>query len=354
MGDALIGIDILGGNNTGHFSDLCLYRRDTGRTTNQQHLAQFTGSNTGIVQSIADRACGAVHQIPGQLIEFVPGQCVFKVDHTILTLHQIGQADHACFRAGQFFLCLFCCFVNPLHGRNILAGIHTVFPAQFIDQIIDDPGIEIIATQVVVAVGGKHLNHTVTDLNNGHVKGAAAQVIDHDLLCSAVIQTIGKGRRGRFVDNSLYIQSCNTTGILGCLPLDIIEVSRNSNNGIGHFLAQILFGILTELPQDHGADLLGCIFLSVNDGMPVCTHVPFHRADGTAAVDRCLTLCGIAHQPFPVWRKGYHTGSGSSAFFIGNNNGSATFNHTDTAIGGTQINTDCLAHNILSFPLNTS
>ena len=110
---------------------------------------------------------------------------------------------------------------------------------------------------------------------------------------------------------------------------------------------------ITELSQDHGADLLGRIFLSVNDGMPVCAHVPFHGADGTATVDRRLTQGGIAHQPFTVLRKGYHTGSGASAFFIRNNNGSATFNHTDTAIGSTQINTDCLAHNLLSFPLTS-
>ena len=56
--------------------------------------------------------------------------------------------------------------------------------------MIHDPGIEVIAAQVVIAVGGKDLDDAVTNLDNGNIKGTAAQVIDHDLLLGAIIKAV--------------------------------------------------------------------------------------------------------------------------------------------------------------------
>ena len=47
---------------------------------------------------------------------------------------------------------------------------------------------------MVVAAGGEDFNDAITDLDDGHVKGAAAQVVDHDLLGRTVIQAVSQSR----------------------------------------------------------------------------------------------------------------------------------------------------------------
>ena len=47
---------------------------DTGGTTDHQNLLQVRGTQACILQSLADGAHGAVHQISGQLVELCAGQ----------------------------------------------------------------------------------------------------------------------------------------------------------------------------------------------------------------------------------------------------------------------------------------
>ena len=56
--------------------------------------------------------------------------------------------------------------------------------------IFHDALIEVVTAQMGVAAGGKHRKGPVLDLDDGHIKGAAAEVVDEDLLRCFVIQTI--------------------------------------------------------------------------------------------------------------------------------------------------------------------
>src|SRR5690606_33879774 len=90
-------------------------------------------------------------------------------------------------------------------------------------------------TEEGVAVGGQHfkllLAVDVGNLDDRHVEGTATEVIHGDLAVLAVglVHAIGKGGRGRLVDDALDVETGNTAGVLGRLALRIIEVGRYGN-----------------------------------------------------------------------------------------------------------------------------
>ena len=94
-----------------------------------------------------------------------------------------------------------------------------------------------------IAVRRKYFDNPVTDIDNGNIEGTASQVINHDFLLGLVFQTVSKGCRCRLVNDSLYGKTGNLTGILCCLSLCIVEISRNGNDRLGYFLSQIALGI---------------------------------------------------------------------------------------------------------------
>ena len=61
--------------------------------------------------------------------------------------------------------------------------------------------------------------HAVAHFEDGDVEGAAAQVVDHDLLVGLLIEAVGEGRGGRLVDDALDLEARDLAGVLGGLAL---------------------------------------------------------------------------------------------------------------------------------------
>ena len=61
--------------------------------------------------------------------------------------------------------------------------------------------IEIVATQMCVASCAQHLEHTVTQLQDGHIERPAPQVVYGDAGALRQVQSIGQGRRSWLVDD---------------------------------------------------------------------------------------------------------------------------------------------------------
>mmetsp|Transcript_16686 Transcript_16686/g.24915 ORF Transcript_16686/g.24915 Transcript_16686/m.24915 type:complete len:90 (-) Transcript_16686:307-576(-) len=55
----------------------------------------------------------------------------------------------------------------------------------------------------------------------------------------------------RFIDNTTYIKTCNTTCISSCLALRIIKVSWHCDNCIDTLCAKIGFGDFFHITKNH-------------------------------------------------------------------------------------------------------
>ena len=325
---------------------------NAGGAAHQKYLSQLRSSDSRVIQGGLDGQSGAFHQMLGELVEPGSSQRHLHMQGPISVLSDVGQVHAGVLRGGQFLLGLFRRFPHTLHGGGIPAEIHMVFTFEFGHQEIGHAVVKVVAAQVVVAAGGQHFDDTLANFNDGHVKGTAAQIIDHDLLGRAVVQTVGQSRTGGLVDDAQYVQTSNLARVLGGLALDVIEIGGDGDDCVGDRLSQIILRVLSQLAQDHGTDFLGVEVFTVNTGVPVGAHVPLDGTDGSGAVGGCLTSGRTAHQTFSGCGEAHYAGGGAFSFVVGNDNGLAALHDGDTAVCGAQVNSDCFAHDyIRSFPV---
>ena len=183
-----------------------------------------------------------------------------------------------------------------------------------------------------ITVCCKNLYDAVADLDDGHIKGTAAQIVYHDLLFLFVVKTICQCRRRRLVNNTLYLQTGNFACVFCSLTLSVIEICGNRNDCFSHLLPQITLCICLQLLQNHCGNLLRGIFLAVNRTSVIRTHVSLNRSNGFLSIGNCLTLCRLAYQPLSGLCKCHYGRCGPCAFCIGYNGGFSTFHHCNTAV----------------------
>ena len=257
----------------------------------------------------------------------------------------IGQVDVAAGDAAQLDLGLLGGLLQTLHGHLVAAQVDAVGALELADQILHDALVEVVAAQTVVAGGGQHLDDAVVDLQNGHIEGTAAQIVDHDLLGLLLIHAVGQRGGGGLVDDALHVQTGDLTGILGGLPLGVGEVGGNGDDRLSDGAAQIRLGVRLQLLQDHGADLLRRVALVVDGDAVVGTHLTLNGGDGAVGVGDGLTLCHLTHHTLAGFAEGHHGRSRTVALRVGDNDCLAAFHHGYAGIGRAKVDTDNFRHN---------
>ena len=299
-GHALVRIDALEGLLAGEALHGLLHRRNAARTAHQQHLGEVLRRETGVGHRLLHRSHGHVHQMMGQLVKLRAGQHGLHVQRAVLVRRQEGQVDAGHGDAGELDLRLLRCLLDALHCGGILAQVDLVLPLKFIHQIVHDALVEVVAAQAVVARRGQNLDDVGVDVQNRYVEGAAAQVVDHDLLRLLLVHAVGQRRGGGLVDDALDVQSGDHARILGGLALRVGEVGGHGDHGLRDRLAQIGLRVRLQFLKDHRRDFLGRILLSIDVDAVVGAHLALDGADGALTVGDRLALGNLADQALSV------------------------------------------------------
>lgn len=194
------------------------------------------------------------------------------------------------------------------------------------------------------------------------------EVVNGDLhVLVRLLQPVGQSRSSRLINDPGHFQPGNLAGLLGSLPLCVVEVSRYGDHRFRHFLTQVIFGGFLHLLKHHGRDFLRAVQPSV-DGDPRhavfvfhlirhavelafhlgvgLAHKPFDRKNGPFRIGNRLSFGRIPHLAFAVFGESHDRRCGAVPLAVRNHNGFVAFHDRDAGVGRPQVDTDNFSHSI--------
>ena len=256
------------------------------------------------------------------------------------------QVDLSLLYLAELDLGLLGSFLEALGGHAIVGEIDAVRRLELLDEPIDDALIPVVATKLGVAVGALHFEDAIANLEHAHVERAATEVEHQDgFVFGALIEAVGQGRGGWLVDDAQDLEAGDLAGFFGGGALSIVEVGRDRDDGLGHNIAAIRLGVALELHQRASADLLCGVALAIDVfAAPRGAHLALDAAEGAIWVGDCLTLGNFANEYFAGLTESHHAGGGACALGVGDDDWFARLEEGNDAVGGTEVDSDCLGH----------
>ncbi len=289
-----------------------------------------------------------------------------------------GQVDLGLLRARELDLRLLRGLLQTLKGHAVVLQVDALVLLELLDEPIDDPRVEVVATQVRVTVRGLDFEDALTELQDRDVEGAAAEVVDRDELVLLLVEPVGKRCRGRLVDDAQDLKSGDLAGVLGGLALAVVEIGRNGDDGLRDLVAEECLSIGLQLAEDHRRDLgrrelpaVGeddldatvarltdlvrdllqrSLHLGVGETPP---HEALDRVDRVLGVRDRLSLRDLADQTFPALGERDDGRRDPSTFRVRDDRGLPTLHVRHGRVGGAQVDTNDLWHVRYSFFLAT-
>ena len=120
-----------------------------------------------------------------------PGKLASQVFRAGLVGRDKGQVDFRLHQGGQVPLALLGRLAKPLQGHAVLRQIDALLFAKLIDQPVDQNAIDVVPTEVCVAVRCLDLDDSLVNLEDGNVERAPAKVVDRDGLVRFLVEAVG-------------------------------------------------------------------------------------------------------------------------------------------------------------------
>ncbi len=255
--DHFVGVDALMGLLAEELLHHLLDLGHAGHAADQDHLVDLARGVAGVLEGEPARLDGLLDEVVDQRLELGAGELHRQVLRTARVRGDVGQVDLGLGRRRQLDLRGFRGFLEPLQRELVAAQVDALLLLELVGEIVDEPHVEVFAAEEGVAVGRLHLEHAVADLEDRHVEGAAAEVIDRDQAGLLLVEAVGERRRGRLVDDAQHLEAGDLAGVLGGLALGVVEIGGNGDDGLGDLLAEVRLRGLLHLLQHEGGDLGG-------------------------------------------------------------------------------------------------
>ena len=343
---------------------------NTRRAADHDHFLNIVRRKLGVFQRLLDRLHGAFQQVAHQLFQACARQLQLHVNWSAGARGDEGQVNLRLHHLGQLDLGLFRGVLQALQRHAVFAQVDVVLFFEFVDEPVDNPLVNVIASQVGIAVCGLDFHHARADFQHRNIKGAATEVVDGNGFVTLLIQAVRQRRRGRFINNAHHVEPGNFTGLLGGLPLRVVEVRRHGDDRLGNFLAKKIFGCRLQFAENHRRDLRRAIQLSgnVHAGVVVLAfdhfvrnalglfvyfveapaHESLDRIHGVFWIGDRLPLGYLSHQTLAGLGDGHNRRRGAGTLLIRYHYRFSTLHYRYYRVRSAQIDSDNLTHNARS------
>jgi len=319
-----------------------------------------------VLEGVLDRRHALAEEVEAKLFELCSGD----LDVVVLTIGQRLALNVGADCGGQNALGLLALGPQSAHGALVAVDVDSGLLFEVGNEVVEQLVVEVFTAEVSVSVRRPDLEDSILDGEEGNIESAATEVEDQNVPLGIIlpVKAISDCGRGRLIDDAEDVEAGDGAGILRRLALRIVEVSRDRHNGGLDRLAEVAFGDLLHLRQDHGADLFGLEFLRlalVLDGdhrlvvgasldlegpqLDVVLHdlvgelaanEPLCVEDGVSRVASGLVLGGVADESLLII-EGDVGGRRVEALVIRDDLDLVVLEDTDTRVRGAEVNAYC-------------
>src|SRR5687768_11789836 len=220
-------------------------------TTDEDDLIDLVRAHLGVGDGLLDGTDRLLDEVADKLLQLAPRERDDEVLRTGLVRRDERQVDLGLLGARELDLRLLRGLLQTLKRHAVVLQIDALVLLELLDEPVDDPRVEVVATQVRVTVGGFDLEDALTELQDGDVEGATAQVVDGDDLVLLLVESVGKRGRGRLVDDPQDLEAGDLARVLGRLALAVVEVRGHGDDRLRDLVAEERLCVGLQLPEDH-------------------------------------------------------------------------------------------------------
>lgn len=247
VGNGLIGVDgLLELLAIEELGQKLLDLGDTGRTTDQDNLVNTALLHGGVLENLGNGLDGAGEGLGVKVLETGTGDGHGEV----LTIEERVNLNGGLGTAGQGTLGTLASSSETAESTGISGEILLALAGELLLAVVEQVGVEILATQVGVTSSGLDGEDTTLDVQEGDIESTTTEIVDQDvalLLGLTSTETVGDSGSGGLVDDTEDVETGDGTGILGGLSLVVVEVGRDSDDGLLDLLAKLGLGNLLHL-----------------------------------------------------------------------------------------------------------
>lgn len=207
------------------------------------------------------------------------------------------------------------------------------------DEVLQQHRVEVFATEEVVTGAGAHFHDPFEQLQNRHVERAATEVEDQERsFLVALVQSIGEGSGGWFVDQLLDLQPGQFAGDARGFALSVAEVGRDADHGFGDGFAIGAFNVFFQTLEHQRGQLFRAKRFVGQIRLRGAAHVALEQRRGQARM-RVQTLARrLTDQNPALIIQADNARCQELTQGIGHQLGGIATPDGDQAVGGSQVN----------------
>jgi hypothetical protein len=231
-------------------------------TAHKEDLANLALVKASVLHALDAGVDGALDQVADNALKLGARELHVHVLGAGLVHGDVGQVNVGLGGGGELNLGLLRGLAQALHGHAVLGEVNALLALKLLDEVGHKRVVKVLAAEKGVAVGGLDLKDAVLNLENGDIKGAAAQVVDGHKLVLLPVHAVGQCGGGGLVDDAEHVEAGDFAGVARGLALAVVEVSGHGDDGVGHLGAKVRLGGLLHLHEDKRTNLRGGVLFA--------------------------------------------------------------------------------------------